>query len=244
MKEAGQQQSEKKHICDWPWAVIVSVIGLTWLGIAYSLGDAYYGTYLEVFSVDDSGFQIDRAKHLVLAVWGALNASVALKDLLASAWKELVMFAAAVAVYVALIYGAGSVISVLAPRITVKRGETLKIARGGQTVRSCISAIIVILIVATGFVWLCMFLPPFISIPSAIGGAMGERVAKERKADFDKGCLRSNAKCYVAVRDGKEIGRGYEIAQSATRIALYYQGRTMQLPLDGVHLETVEQLPK
>ncbi|WP_244131064.1 hypothetical protein [Burkholderia multivorans] len=239
-----QQQPEKKHIFDWPWAVIVSVIGLMWLGIAYSLGDAYYGAYLEVFSVDDSGFQIDRAKHLVLAVWGALNASIALQEWLDSTWKRLLLCAVAVIVYIGLVYGARKLISILMPRITEKSGAALEVVRRAPTLRKCLSTIIVVLLLAIGFVWFCIFLPPFISIPSGIGAAIGEHIAKQHKADFDKGCLRSRAKCYVATRDGKEIGRGYEVAQSATRIALYYQGRTMQLPLDGVHLETVEQLSK
>ncbi|MCO1349957.1 hypothetical protein L0Z31_21075 (plasmid) [Burkholderia vietnamiensis] len=238
------QQPEKKHIFDWPWAIIVSVIGLMWLGIAYSLGDAYYGAYLQVFSVDDSGFQIDRAKHLVLAVWGALNASIALQDWMGSVWKELLLFTAAVVVYIGLVFGAGKVILMLMPRITAKTGPAVQIVRDWPTLRKCVGTIIAVLLIALGFVWFCIFLPPFISIPSGIGAAIGEHVAKQRKSDFDKGCLQSHAKCYVAMREGKEIGRGYEIAQSSTRVALYHQGRTIQLPLDGVRLETVDPSSK
>jgi hypothetical protein len=69
--------------------------------------------------------------------------------------------------------------------------------------------------------WFFLFVPPMISIPSAIGEAVGENVAKTDLKDFDKGCDRSMTKCYQAFNNGKEIARGYVIAQSPSRVALY-----------------------
>jgi len=40
---------------------------------------------------------------------------------------------------------------------------------------------------------------------------------------------------------GKKVARGYIVAQSSTHIALYYEGNTVQLPLDGSDIRTVER---
>jgi beta-lactam-binding protein with PASTA domain len=100
-----------------------------------------------------------------------------------------------------------------------------------------------VLIITFSFVsvlWLFLFVPPLISIPSAIGEAVGEDVAKTDKKDFVKGCEHSATKCYQAIKNGNEIARGYVIAQSPSRVALYYMGRTMQFSVGDIMLQTLE----
>lgn len=88
--------------------------------------------------------------------------------------------------------------------------------------------------------WFFLFVPPAISIPSAIDEAVGTDVAKLDLKDFDRGCGHSRAKCYQAIRNGKEIARGYVIAQSPDRVAVYYMGNTSQFPLGNVMLRTLD----
>lgn len=241
MSDVAPQEGGKKHVLDWPWTVIVSVVGLVWLGIAYSLGDAYYGAYLRAFSIDDGGFPLDRPKHLVLAVWGALHASIALQNWMQSSWRELVIFSVVMIGYIGLMFVGAKVITWMSSRSSTPRGRVQQWLQSHPSVRKYLGVIIATVLVALGFIWFCVFVPVFISIPSGIGAAAGESIAKQDKKDFEKGCARSAAMCYAAFRDGKEVARGYAIAQSTGRVALYYQGSTTQIPLVGIQLQTIGQ---
>ncbi|HHT9055251.1 TPA: hypothetical protein ACT5CL_005380, partial [Burkholderia cenocepacia] len=59
--------------------------------------------------------------------------------------------------------------------------------------------------------------------------------------DFDRGCWVSEARCQIVIKSGKEVVRGYIVAQSATHVALYYERNTVQMPLDGAEIRTVER---
>ena len=77
------------------------------------------------------------------------------------------------------------------------------------------------------------------SIPSVIGEAAGQSVATADRKDFDKGCEKSAVKCYSVTKGEKEIARGYVVAQSSDRIALYYMGVTTQVPLSDTLMKTL-----
>jgi hypothetical protein len=237
-----------KNVCDWPWAVIASVLGLIMAGVAYSLGDAYYNAYLGKFAVDNGAFPADHPTHFVLAVWGGLHATLALQNWLGGHVIKLLGITAVCLAYFAAL---PVVFAVISPFLANKKGRVAG-ARALLTkhplLRKYIGMVMAVVFFLVSALWFFLFVPPVISIPSAIGEAVGEDVAKTDLKDFDKGCDRSMTKCYQAIKNGKEIARGYVIAQSPSRVALYYMGNTSQFPLGDIVLRTLDaaaaQTPK
>jgi hypothetical protein len=234
-------QPVQKSISDWPWGVIVSVLGLVLAGIAYSLGDAYYNAYLEKFSIHSGAFPVDHPTHFVLAVWGGLNATIALQKWLTGHVIKLLIATVACLAYFAL----PPVVFVGISRFFANRkrqiGRANALLDDRPSLRKYLGIVFVIAYLAGSPVWLFLFVPPFISIPSAIGESAGENVATTDKNDFDKGCGHSRAQCYQAMKNGKEIAHGYVIAQSPSRVALYYMGNTSQFSLGDVVLQTLDK---
>lgn len=241
-------ESRCDNLCDWPWAVIASVLGLIIAGIAYSLGDAYYNAYLGEFSVYNGAFPADHPTHFVLAVWGGLHATLALQNWLGGHVVRLLGVSAVCLAYFAAL---PVIFAVISPFFANKRGRVegaRALLSKHPHLRKYIGMVMAIVFFLVSALWFFLFVPPVISIPSAIGEAVGEDVAKTDLKDFEKGCDRSATKCYQAVKNGKEIARGYVIAQSANRVALYYKRNTSQFPLGDVVLRTLdaaaEQAPK
>jgi hypothetical protein len=238
--DGGSLSPSPKDASAWPWAVIASVPGLIMAGFAYSLGDAYYNAYLGKFAVSSGAFPADHPTHFVLAVWGGLHATLALQNWLGG--HVIKLFGAAI---VCLAYFAALpvVFAVTSPFFASKRSR-VDSARARLTkhplLRKYIGIVMAIVFFLVTSLWFFLFVPPMISIPSAIGEAVGEDVAKTDLADFGKGCDRSMAKCYQAMKNGKEVARGYVIAQSPSRVALYYMGNTSQFPLDDIVLRTLD----
>jgi hypothetical protein len=237
-------ESPRKNLCNWPWAVIVSVVGLVVAGIAYSLGDAYHNAYLGKFSVYNGAFPADHPTHFVLAVWGGLHATLALQNWLGGHVIKLLVASAVCLAYFAALPVVLAVISpFFANRKARVEGARALLAKH-PLLRKYIGTVMVVVFFVISALWFFLFVPPAISIPSAIGEAVGEDVAKTDLKDFERGCDHSVTKCYQAVKDGKEIARGYVIAQSANRIALYYKGNTVQFPLGDVVLKTLDTAAK
>jgi hypothetical protein len=209
-------------------------------GVAYSLGDAYYNAYLGKFAVYNGAFPADHPTHFVLAVWGGLHATLALQDWLGGHVTKLLLTTAVCFAYFAAL---PVVFAVISPFLANSKGR-VDGARALLTkhprLRKYIGMVMAIAFFLVTALWLFLFVQPVISIPSAIGAAVGEDVAKTDLKDFAEGCDRSAAKCYQAIRNGKEIARGYVIAQSPGRVALYYMGNTSQFPLGDVELRTLD----
>lgn len=222
---------------EWPWAVIASVCGLLLLGYAYSLGDAYYRGYLRMFAVHGDAFPMDHPRHLVLAVWGALNATIGFEKWISANGFKLLILGGILLVYFGLL--------VLARKWLSSRPFARKVASTPQHVQQrpflaqYLTYVLVMLLIVAGVFIVLIFVPGIVSIPSAIGEAAGQSVATDDKKDFDKGCERSVMKCYSVTKDGKEIARGYVVAQSSDRIALYYMGVTTQIPLSDTAMKTL-----
>ena len=232
--------STRKNISDWPWAVIASGLGLTMAGIAYSLGDAYYSAYLGSFAVYNGAFPADHPTHFVLAVWGGLHATLALQNWLGAHVVRLLGMTAVCLIYFAAL---PVIFAAISPFLANGKGH-VEGARALLTkhprLRKYIGMVMAIVFFFLSALWFFMFVPPVRAIPSAIGEAVGKDVAKADLKDFDKGCHHSMAKCYQAVKNGNEIARGYVIAQSTSRVALYYMGNTSQVSLGDVVLRTLD----
>jgi len=219
----------------------VSIFGVVALGIAYSLGDAYYGAYLRRFWIEPSAFPIDKSRHLLLSLFGALTTVSNVQF-----WVGLHKIHIVKSVGVILISIAAWVVIESGLRWVVD--HTAK--RAGGKIKSIkpwpivlrFSTIVFWLWIVVGIGWaLGMSVPTFMAIPSVIGESAGDGVAVEQMHDFDRGCWVSEARCQKVIKSGKEVARGYIVAQSSTHIALYYEGNTIQLPLDGSELKTVER---
>ncbi|URV26482.1 hypothetical protein [Burkholderia gladioli] len=239
MSTIDTEKAEKRHIVDWPWPVIASVVGLLALGFAYSSSDAFYNTLLGRFWVDSRGFPIDKASHLVLSVWGALNAGVAFEN-----WLEQNKMVALEFVLLLLMLGAISqLIEYAGRRVREKRAAAVP-NQNRSLLRKMLAAFLptasLCVLVLIGLCAMVILVPFLIAIPSGIGEAVAVNIAVNLKRDFDLGCEMSKKRCQILLKDGREIARGYVIVQSPTRIALYYNGGTRQLPMDGVELRTVD----
>ncbi|TGP40234.1 hypothetical protein EN871_28835 [bacterium M00.F.Ca.ET.228.01.1.1] len=232
-----------EKLCDWPWAVIASVFGLIAAGIAYSLGDAYYNAYLGKFAVFNGAFPADHPTHFVLAVWGGLHATILFQNWLSGHVTKLLVMTVVFLVYFAALPVAFAVISpfLASSKVRVKGARALLTDR--PRLRQYIGMVMAILFFLVSAFWFCLFVPPLISIPSAIGQAVGEDVAKNDIREFDKGCEHSRMACYQAISNGKEIARGFVVAQSPDRVALYDRGKTIQIPLADVALRTLDTAP-
>jgi hypothetical protein len=230
----------QKNIWDWPWAVLASVFGLVLAGIAYSLGDAYYNAYLGSFAVYNGAFPADHPTHFVLAVWGGLHATLALQNWLDGHVLKLLGVTAVCLTYFAALPVAFAVISPFFVSGKDRVQGVRALFAKHPLLRKYVGIVLFIVFSLVCALWFFLFVPPVISIPSAIGEAVGENVAKVDMKDFDKGCGRSTTKCYQALRNGKEIARGYVIAQSPSRVALYYMGNTSQFSLGDVMLRTLD----
>ncbi|HHY6927789.1 TPA: hypothetical protein ACV4T7_001686 [Burkholderia ambifaria] len=234
-------QPKQKSILDWPWPVIVSIVGLVSLGVAYSLGDAYYSSYLRKFWIEAAAFPIDKAQHLVLSLFGALN-TVAIVQAWLTEHKVHVLKSVA------------AILFSIAVWVVVEKGLLWAVERAskradGSTKSIKLWPIVVRFFTIVFWIWtsagaaflLGMFVPTFMALPSVIGESAGDGVAGDQMRDFDLGCWVSQARCQMVLNGGKEVARGYIVAQSSTHVALYYEGNTVQLPLDGSEIRTVER---
>ncbi|AOJ24330.1 hypothetical protein WJ12_05505 [Burkholderia seminalis] len=232
---------ERKSVLDWPWPVIVSIVGLVSLGVAYSLGDAYYNAYLAKFSIEPTAFPIDKARHLVLSLYGALNTIANVQAWLTGhtvhVLKLVALILLGVAVWVLIEKGLLWAVERASRRAD---GSTRSIKLWPIAVRFFTIVFWIWTTVGIGSI-LGMSVPTVMAIPSLIGEFAGNGVASDQMRDYDRGCWVSEARCQMVVKGGKEVARGYIVAQSATHIALYYEGNTVQMPLDGSEIRTVER---
>lgn len=226
---------------DWPWPVIVSIVGLASLGIAYSLGDAYYNAYLRKFWIEAAAFPIDKAQHLVLSLFGALT-TVANVQAWLTAHKVHVIESVALILFSIAVW-------VVIEKCLLWLVERASKRADGSTRSIKLWPIVVRFLTIVFWIWtsvgigsiLGMSVPTFMALPSVIGESAGDGVAADQIRDFDRGCWVSQARCQMVIKGGKEVARGYIVAQSSTHVALYYEGNTVQLPLDGSEIRTVER---
>lgn len=221
-----------------PWAVIVTVAGLLATGVAYALADAYNNAYLEAFFVQPDAFPIDHPRHLVLALWAALNASVQFGHWIGDHWRSLLMLLGILVSYAVVWVLMGKALAAMNGRISSRlhsAGAWLQASpHAKKFLRIVVAGVPILYLLMT----LPLFLPVVLSIPSAIGEAAGQYRAAEVKAEYDKGCAHSTMRCYQVLKNGQELACGYVVAQSPTLVALFYRGGTRQLPLSDTVMQT------
>ncbi|MDN7561090.1 hypothetical protein [Burkholderia orbicola] len=227
-------QPTKKHITEWPWAAIVLVVG--WIGfwISYSSGDAYYRAFLSHFSVEAEGFPIDQYRHFVLSAFGGLNFITVVGN-----WvhKNRSLFGGLLAVYILLM-----MIAVVVTLLTDgKENKAAKYVTGRPVLRVIRDVVIAWYVFPVSLLFMSAALVVGATLPAAFAEAGGNAVAESSLADYKKGCEKSAEKCQVLLKNGSEVARGYVIAQSPTRIAIYFDDSTVQMPLDGIEMRTVQK---
>ncbi|EIF29037.1 hypothetical protein BCh11DRAFT_04469 [Burkholderia sp. Ch1-1] len=148
-------------------------------GIAYSLGDAYYNAYLGGFAVHSGAFPADHPTHFVLAVRGGLHATLALQQWLGGHVLRLVGMTALCLIYFAAL---PVIFAVISPFIANGRGhvEGARALLGKRPLlRKYAGTVMAIMFFFLIALWFFLFVPPAISVPSAIGEAVGTDVAGE-----------------------------------------------------------------
>ncbi|WP_175806230.1 hypothetical protein [Burkholderia cenocepacia] len=235
--DAKNEQTTKKHIAEWPWAAIVLVIG--WIGfwISYSSGDAYYRAFLSHFSVEAEGFPIDQYRHFVLSAFGGLNFITVVGN-----WihKNRSLFGFFLGGYIVCMVIGAAVIFLT----DGKENKAAKVVRNNPMLRAIRDALIAWYVFPVSLIFMSGASVVGATLPAAFAEAGGNAVAESSLADYKKGCESSMEKCQVLLKNGAEVARGYVIAQSPTRIALYFNDTTVQMPLDGIEMRTVPQPPK
>ncbi|WP_186082680.1 hypothetical protein [Burkholderia gladioli] len=245
MSTVEEQKSEKIRFRDLPWPVIASVFGLFLLGIAYSLGDAYYRALLGGFWIEADAFPIDKSRHLVLSLWGAFKGSLGLGDWLEEHSSQLLGAASILLMYMAVSFVLQLILRWLKRKLDARRKNNPRRCKFDPLLIRYLNATFWVFFVVAGVIILSWMGPRILAVPSSMGEEVGKRVAMELKHDFDCGCGKSATRCHILVKDGQEVARGYVVAQSATRIALYYNGSTREIPIDGIEIRTVDRaLPR
>ncbi|VWB35236.1 hypothetical protein BAR24066_01533 [Burkholderia arboris] len=235
--DAKNEQPAKKHIAEWPWAAIVLVIG--WIGfwILYSSGDAYYRAFLSSFNVEADGFPIDQYRHFVLSAFSGLN-FMSLVDSWANKNKSaLMVFLGAYVLFLVAVV----IISLVSDG---KENKAAKYVSRHPVLRVIRDVLFAWYVFPTSLFFISASFMFGASLPAAFAEAAGNAVAERSAGDYKKGCDQSTENCQIALKNGAEIARGYVIAQSTTRIALFNNGSTVQIPLDGVELRTVPKALK
>ncbi|WP_454805973.1 hypothetical protein [Paraburkholderia fungorum] len=146
------------------------------VGIAYSLGDDYYNAYLAGFAVHSGAFPADHPTHFVLAAWGGLHATLALQQWLGGHVLRLVCRTAVCLIYFAAL---PVIFAVLSPFIANGGGhvEGARALPGKRPLlRKYAGTVMAIMFFFLIALWFFLFVPPAISIPSAIGEAVGTDV--------------------------------------------------------------------
>ncbi|MBB5544185.1 hypothetical protein A8H39_22355 [Paraburkholderia fungorum] len=223
-----------------PWAVIASLLSLLISGFAYSLGDAYYSSYLREFSIHHGAFPADHQTHFVLAFWGLSNALGFAYEWIGEHSSPLLCMIAAMLVlpisgWLAL------------KRQQRARGKPREIPlehtkKESSYTERC-SLLGAVAIVSVMILSLCSFLCSAFGLSFYVGEAAGRNVALADKQKFDKGCEHSEIRCYRVVKDGVEVARGFVVAQSSDRVALYYMGDTSSVPLSDAIMQTLDTAP-
>lgn len=227
---------------EWPWTVIVSVFGLIFLGVSYSFGDAYYNQYLGRFSISPDAFPIDHPRHLVVAVWGAVNATEIFNNWEVKHGASLVKPAVIVVLlYVAVVLFFIKFLSLKSNKAKITSRFVFRWLRNWPYFRLFLILTACILLVLPLFLNLMVRIMPIFAFPSVIGAAAGDYVADRDMLDFEKGCSKSSAVCYSVILNKSEIACGYVISQSADRAALYFRKGTVQLPLKDAELRTLSK---
>ncbi|WP_334037506.1 hypothetical protein [Burkholderia gladioli] len=246
IKMGGDEEgkTEGLQLRDLPWSVLASATGLILLGYAYSSGDAYYTSFLAEFWVGAEAFPIDKARHLVLAVWNAWNAVNGVQKWADEHWLILFKLLGGMLLYILACMIAGKLLlqffSFIRNRV---RSVPPRVKKLQPAAKRYVSYVALVMFFTLGAAIFDMAITTIIILPSGIGVTVGKNVARDLKRDLDRGCSKSHARCQILVKDGKELARGYVIVQSATRVALYYDGNTREIPMDGVELRTADRAP-
>lgn len=224
---------------EWFGTLVVTFIAAAVVAGDYFMGVAYYNAYLDHFKVDKLAFAVDREEYLVYG-FEALRASLSsLPDVLFRHWRE---FASATAGIILL-----SLSAVMARRL-FSLGEQYRVRvqrRGGKLSGrqewglAIISNIVLILALATAAAGI-QFTAFGLYLPSKIGEDAGGVDAAMLELDIQAGCNDEySGTCYSLRKDEKEIIRGFKIAESKERIALFYNGVTYDYSLKDRDLATI-----
>ncbi|MDR8090710.1 hypothetical protein KPB05_24985 [Burkholderia gladioli] len=241
MSTVEDKKSDDMRLRDWPWPVIASAIGLLLLGIAYSSGDAYYKAFLGQFWIEAEAFPIDKSRHIILSVWGGLNAAVGVENWFGKNWGHVLMIMLGLLVYIAMCVLLEKGAKWLGSRLRARKDGTPRSYKVYPLMARYLYFVFWLLLTVIMVVGLSWWIPTTLAIPSSIGEVVGQSIAVDFKRDLDKGCGKSKERCQILIKNGQEVARGYVIVQSPTRIAVYYDGNTRQIPMDGIEMRTADR---
>lgn len=222
-----------RQMPEWFGAKVMTVFGILTVASGYFSGQTYYETFLRRFDVDSAVFPADQVSYLAKGIWAFLYFGVEIPGWVGKQWTALGVPIFALVVWLAL--------SVCIDKYRHKwEGQPTR--RHSQRFRY-LKKFFAGALILVSFVYLAIFGIPLlgatVAIPGAIGEAAGNIQAAAVLQDLSKGCGAAAHRCVVLLKDGQEVTRGFRIAQSKDRIALYLDGVTKEYELAGFALETV-----
>jgi hypothetical protein len=243
-KKEGSPSMQKEEITsftqlvpEWIWKTAVAIAGALLIAIDYFLGYAYCSSWRDFFHVSITTYPLAREEYLIYGALAFRQEGVTLLNWSSQhKWPIAGMF-----LYLAFLIAVWSIAERFRPQVQKWDDSRSKQFRHHHLARFLARALLV-----AGCMVLFLAGIPTLSAVLALPGGLGEhagRLAAQQTAyTFGRGCTKADLPCVVLKKDGKEIGKGFRIAQSKDRIALYANGVTTDFPLDGVTWNTVDHL--
>lgn len=221
-------------IPEWLWKSSLPVLGVVVIGTDYFLGQSYYSTWLRAFSADPEVFPPGREMTLLYGALAFTRAGVGL-----AAWSGMhKLLIVGTFLYFAFGFVLWSVADHYRPRIQKWEEGRNREVRHTSLARFCFRVFVVLCCMMLFFLGVPL-LGAIVALPGAIGETVGALAAHEAVSEYARGCETATESCISLRKDGGEVARGFRIAQSNDRIALYLDGVTREFAVAGYSLESV-----
>lgn len=221
---------------DWFWTAMITLSGVALIAIDYFVGVSFYDTYLKDFQIDGGAFPLEREGYLIYGVKALARFAFSAPDWGKTHWASLFVVLA----FIVVAFGIYVVVD------KYRFNYQKYYPRNGivRPYRRKFVWIVVALIISASYLFATIpFLGLLLYMPALVGEATGNDYASDVKANFDVGCNVSPEYCFSLKKDNVEIARGFRVAQSKERVALYLNGVTYEYSLKDRDLQTIRKSP-
>ncbi|SDL11069.1 hypothetical protein [Pseudomonas indica] len=215
--------------------IITTLIGFISYWAPYVTGLTYYQTLLSAQNIPFHLFERQSSDYFIYAHYAFIEAS--------SSWISLIFKDTKIFLFIMGAFAAlGLEFFILNWLSNCKKSKQLVTKLDSNNLLSIPLAILLLAFLAA---FLITFSPVLILIiliiPGIIGEYAAEQTVKENKEIYSQGCIENKKDwhCTAVLDKNQEIFRGFLIASSNERIALFLDGRTIIFPLDDKVLVSV-----
>lgn len=237
MLEEEKNRRSASLIPEWIWKIVLALGGALTIATIYFLGYTYHSGWLGFFHLDISAYPLAHEEYLIYGALAFFQTGTTLsewsgqhKGLIAGTYLYFLFWIALWSV---------------AEYFNSRRQKPKE--SGGRAIRHPhIDKFLLRAVVVAGCMMLFLIGIPLagaiLALPGGVGQSMGVRIAQKDAEAFGKSCAKAPYPCISLKKDGKEIAKGFRIAQSKERVALFANGVTSEYLLDGSTWSTVDHL--